>query len=268
MKIIRFIDEHGVLHYGEPANGDQARVLDGLPGSGFTTTDRVLPVHKLLTPIDPVAILCIGLNYGKHAEETGAALPQHPCVFMKNPAAANHPGDPIVLPACCMDPPEVDYEVELAVIIGRDMRNADPADALTYVAGYTVGNDVSARLWQKDRSGGQWVRGKSFDTFCPLGPAMVSADDIPDPQQLELTCKLNGETMQSGSTSDMVFPVNDLLARLSCGTTLLAGTVVLTGTPPGVGVARTPPVVLQPGDRLDLTIDAIGTLGSPVVADE
>lgn len=265
MKVIRFVDEDGLIHYGKPQGENEAILLDGYWQDGFEEMDRVLDVQKLLAPIDPVAILCIGLNYRPHAEETGATLPEHPCLFMKNPAALNHPRDPIVIPSVCMDPPEVDYEVELAVIIGRDARDVPVADALSYVAGYTVANDVSARVWQKTRSGGQWVRGKSFDTFCPMGPAMVTPDSIPDPQQLALTCKLNGEVMQQGQTADMIFPVADLVSRLSTGMTLAAGTVILTGTPSGVGVARSPQVFLKHGDKLELTIDEIGTLVSPVV---
>ena len=183
---------------------------------------------------------------------------------MKNPAALNHPNDPILLPPSCLDPLQVDLEVELAVIIGRAAKDVSAARALDYVLGYTIGNDVSARRWQKFGGGGQWVRGKSFDTFCPLGPELVTTDIIPDPQHLRLQCLLNGEIMQDGNTSDMIFSVAALIEYLSDSMTLLPGTVIMSGTPSGVGFARKPPVYLKPGDSLELKIDNLGTLCNPV----
>ena len=159
---------------------------------------------------------------------------------------------------------QVDFEVELAVIIGRKAKNVTAAEALDYVFGYTIGNDVSARRWQKHAGGGQWVRGKSFDTFCPLGPELVTKDLVPDPQQLRLQCFLNGRLMQDDNTSDMIFSVAGLIEYLSDSMTLLPGTVIMTGTPSGVGFARQPPVYLKPGDNLELTIDNLGTLCNPV----
>ena len=164
----------------------------------------------------------------------------------------------------CMEPPEVDYEVELAVVIGKTAKDVTAAEALGYVLGYTVANDVSARRWQGARGSGQWVRGKSFDTFCPLGPELVTADELVDPQNLRLTCVLNGQVMQDANTSDMIFPVTELISFLSTGTTLLPGTVILTGTPSGVGYTRKPPVFLMPGDTVDMTVEGIGTLSNPV----
>jgi 2-keto-4-pentenoate hydratase/2-oxohepta-3-ene-1,7-dioic acid hydratase in catechol pathway len=173
---------------------------------------------------------------------------------MKNPASVTNPGDPILLHPCCMQPPEVDYEVELAVIIGKTAKDVSVAEAFDYVLGYTVANDVSARRWQGGRGSGQWVRGKSFDTFCPLGPELVTADELADPQNLRLTCVLNGQVMQDANTSDMIFPIAELISFLSTGTTLLPGTVILTGTPSGVGYTRKPPVFLMPGDTVDMTV--------------
>jgi 2-keto-4-pentenoate hydratase/2-oxohepta-3-ene-1,7-dioic acid hydratase in catechol pathway len=265
MRIIRFVDEGGAVRQGTaPVKGLSRCVVEREPGI-WDVTDQEYRVMRLLPPVHPAAIICIGLNYREHAGETGMAAPERPVVFMKNPAAVIGAGDTIVLPASCRDPLQVDYEVELAVVIGRPAKNVPEAEALSYVRGYTVGNDVSARIWQKKGGGGQWVRGKSFDTFCPLGPEMVTPDEIQDPGNLNLTCVLNGETMQTGNTSQMIFSVKELISYLSEDTTLLPGTVIMTGTPSGVGYARTPPVYLKPGDRLSLCIDGIGTLENTVI---
>ena len=170
-----------------------------------------------------------------------------------------------MLPACCQHGPEVDYEAELAVVIGKTARNVSEEDALEYVFGYTCANDVSARRWQKHGGGGQWVKGKSFDSFCPLGPVLVTADEIPDPQTLKVESILNGKVMQDGHTSDMIFPVARLIQLLSQDTTLLPGTLILTGTPAGVGFARKPPVFLADGDRIEVRISGIGVLSNSVV---
>jgi 2-keto-4-pentenoate hydratase/2-oxohepta-3-ene-1,7-dioic acid hydratase in catechol pathway len=222
---------------------------------------------KLLAPVDPVAIFAIGLNYRQHAIETGAKIPDFPVLFMKNIAAVQNPGDPIVLPRHLRSD-EVDYECELAVVIGERCRNASKTDALKYVRGYTCANDVSARDWQKRRSGGQWCRAKSFDTFCPLGPVLVTPDEIPNPNALSIRTVVNGETLQESNTSDMIFDVPTLIEFLSGSTTLLPGTVILTGTPSGVGMARTPARWLQPGDVVTVEIEKIGALTNPVVTEE
>jgi len=173
-------------------------------------------------------------------------------------------GEPIVIPAICREPEEqVDFEGELAVIIGRDCRDVAEADALSCASGYAVANDVSARWWQKQGAGGQFVRGKSFDTFCPIGP-VADASSVGDPQSLAIETRLNGEVMQQATTADMIFPVAALIAELSRGTTLLAGTVLLTGTPAGVGAARTPPRFLREEDVVEITIERVGTLRNPV----
>ncbi len=264
MRIIRFIDKEGHTRYGHNYCEGEATLLHGDLFKTTKDSGQRTKVAKLLAPIKPAAILCIGLNYAQHARETNATLPQYPVLFMKNPAALNHPNDPILLPPSCLDPPQVDFEVELAVVIGRVAKNIPAARALDHVFGYTIGNDVSARRWQKHGGSGQWVRGKSFDTFCPLGPELVTADLIPDPQQLRLQCFLNNEPMQDANTSDMIFSVAELIEYLSDSMTLLPGTVIMTGTPSGVGFARQPPVYLKPGDRLELIIENLGTLHSPV----
>ena len=264
MQIIRFLDPSDQVHYGQVVDPGRAEVLTGDLFDGLRPSGEYLSISRLLAPLNPVNIFCIGLNYRAHAEETGAEIPQQPVIFMKPTTALAHPGQPILLPASCRQAPEVDYEAELAVIIGKTTRNIPPQAALGQVLGYCCGNDVSARRWQKHGGGGQWVRGKSFDRFCPLGPHLVSADELPDPQGLDIHCRLNGEVMQAGNTADMIFPVAELISRLSRDTTLLPGTVILTGTPPGVGFARRPPVFLAAGDRVEVSIEGIGSLENPV----
>jgi 2-keto-4-pentenoate hydratase/2-oxohepta-3-ene-1,7-dioic acid hydratase in catechol pathway len=221
-------------------------------------------VVTLLAPLEPTLILGIGLNYRRHAEETGAALPERPVLFMKSPAALQHPGGPIALPTTLASH-EVDAEGELAVVIGRPCRNVSRSDALDYVLGYTCANDVSARDWQKQWGGGQWCRGKTFDTFAPLGPWLTTTAALPDPQALRLRTSVNGVTVQDSSTADMIFSVAALIEFLSASTTLPAGTVILTGTPEGVGMAATPPRWLQSGDTVSISIEGIGTLTNPVL---
>ncbi len=219
---------------------------------------------KLLAPLEPRAILCIGLNYKKHAEETNAPIPKHPVLFFKNPGALQNPGNPILLPRKLRSD-KVDYECELAVVIGKTARNVSRERAYDYILGYTCANDVSARDWQKQDGGGQWCRGKSFDTFLPLGPVLVTADEIADPHALSISTRVNGETLQHSSTGDMIFDIHTLIEFLSASTTLLPGTVILTGTPSGVGMARNPQRWLQPGDSVEVEITSIGTLKNTVV---
>ncbi|MGP1346449.1 MAG: fumarylacetoacetate hydrolase family protein [Phycisphaerales bacterium] len=214
-------------------------------------------------------VLGVGRNYAAHAAEQGLAAPERPMIFNKNPASLCLHEEPIVIPTIATDPetggPEqVDYEGELAVIIGSAARDVPPERALDHVLGYTIANDVSARWWQKQGGGGQFWRGKSFDTFCPIGPSVLPGIAIPDPQALRLTTTLNGETVQDAPTAQMIFPVAALIAELSRGTTLLPGTVILTGTPSGVGMSRTPPRYLRNGDTVSITIEPIGTLTNPV----
>ena len=215
----------------------------------------------------PPAIICIGRNYLEHARELGNEVDENPIVFFKNPGALCASGDSIRLPHICKDPaPQVDFEGELAVLIGRDAKNVTEKDALDYVGGYAVANDVSARWWQKHGSGGQYCRGKSFDTFCPI-TSFVPAESVPDPQNLELKTWVNGSLMQSASTSTMLFSVATLIAELSRDMTLLAGTYLLTGTPAGVGAGREPKVFLKSGDLIEIEISGVGRLENPVVDD-
>ncbi len=213
---------------------------------------------QLLPPVTcPEKILCIGLNYLDHAIETGAEKPSLPVVFSKfNSALVGH-GQDIVLPKIS---DKVDYEAELVVVIGKTVRHVDASEAMDAVFGYAVGHDVSSRDWQKGRPGGQWLVGKSFDTFAPLGPAVVTADEISDPGNLPIRLHINGETLQESKTDQLIFDIPALIAHLSKFMTLKPGDLIFTGTPSGVGDARTPPRYLAPGDRCVVEIDGIGRL--------
>jgi 2-keto-4-pentenoate hydratase/2-oxohepta-3-ene-1,7-dioic acid hydratase in catechol pathway len=212
----------------------------------------------------PPAILCIGKNYSDHAAEMGGKAPEALVMFMKNPASACGDGDSIVIPPICDEHgPQVDYEGELALIVGRDCRDVPEQDALSVLAGYAAANDVTARWWQREGGGGQFCRGKGFDTFCPIG-AMVPASAVRDPQSLRVVTRLNGTVMQDSSTSLMLHPVARIIAELSRGTTLLSGTVILTGTPAGVGFGRNPKVFMQEGDVVEVEIEGVGRVRNPV----
>jgi 2-keto-4-pentenoate hydratase/2-oxohepta-3-ene-1,7-dioic acid hydratase in catechol pathway len=264
MKIIRYQSPTGEIAYAQEHADGSATKLRGALFEGFTPTGEPAPIAKVLAPLDPTAILCIGLNYRQHVAETNAPLPEFPVLFVKNPGSLQHPGEPIVLPRW-MNSSKVDYECELAVVIGRRAKNVPRAHALEYVFGYTCANDVSARDWQKEGGGSQWCRGKSFDTFAPLGPCLVTSDEITNPNTLRIRTIVNGETLQDSSTSDMIFDVPTIIEFLSASTTLLPGTVILTGTPQGVGMARTPPLWLKAGDTATVQIESIGALTNPVI---
>jgi 2-keto-4-pentenoate hydratase/2-oxohepta-3-ene-1,7-dioic acid hydratase in catechol pathway len=220
-------------------------------------------ILKPLAPVYPPNILAIGLNYKRHADETGAAYPDRPLIFIKATTSLTAPGGPILLPAEAPD--EVDYEAELAIIIGKACKDVLEKDVHDVVLGYTCANDVSARDCQK-RLDKQWARAKSFDTFCPLGPVIVTPDEV-DGDNILIRSILNDQVMQDSNTNDMIFSVRKLVSYLSRQFTLLAGTVILTGTPSGVGMARTPPVYLRDGDTITVELDGIGRLSNPVVAE-
>jgi len=224
---------------------------------------RPLRSVRLLSPLPrPPKILCVGLNYRDHAEETGQPIPKVPIFFTKAVTSVTGPGAPIVLP---IDSEQVDYEAELAVVIGTRCRRASPEAARDAVAGYTIMNDVSARDWQFRTS--QWFIGKTFDTFAPLGPAVVTADEVGDPHVLDVSLRLNGTEMQRSNTRHLIFDVPALVAELSRVMTLEPGDVIATGTPGGVGFIRKPPVFLKPGDQVEISITRIGTLANPAVAE-
>lgn len=223
---------------------------DAAPGGGATVAIR--------------SIIGIGRNYAEHAKEQGAAVPDRPMLFTKNLASLCLSGDEVVVPKVCQDRPQVDFEGELGVIVGTQpdgtlVRDVAEDRALRCVAGYVAANDVSARWWQKEGGGGQFYRGKSFDTFCPVSPEVVPAASVANVQDLRIVTRVNGAVMQDGSTRDMVFSVARLIAEISKGHTLLPGTLILTGTPSGVGMARTPPVWLKDGDVVEVSIPGVGT---------
>jgi 2-keto-4-pentenoate hydratase/2-oxohepta-3-ene-1,7-dioic acid hydratase in catechol pathway len=262
MRLIRFEDHSGAIQYGEPTTPGMARPIRGDIFANWTLRDEEVAVSRLLAPVAPPNVIAIGLNYRKHAEETGAAIPSEPLIFAKLTSSVIAHGDPIILPAEA--PSEVDFEAELAVVIGTLCRNVSEADALNYVLGYTCANDVSARDCQRRRDK-QWTRGKSFDTFCPLGPHLVIDAGL-NPNALRIRSQLDDQEMQNSSTADMIFSVPYLVSYLSHQFTLLPGTVILTGTPEGVGIGRNPPKFLRPGDTFTVEIEGIGTLTNPVKA--
>jgi 2-keto-4-pentenoate hydratase/2-oxohepta-3-ene-1,7-dioic acid hydratase in catechol pathway len=244
----------------QPIESDH--LLAVVQGEPAVPRGKPLPLEGLqcLAPLRPSKIIAVGQNYRDHCREQGIAPPARPILFAKLVSSVIGPGEPIRWPHGLTG--EVDYEAELAVVIGRRSRRLTPQTALASVFGYTAANDVSARDLQF--GDGQWVRGKSLDTFCPLGPVLVSADEIPDPQALAIRCRLNGVAVQDSRTSEMIFGVAELLAFITQGITLEPGDVVLTGTPHGVGKFREPPLFLKPGDLVEVEIGGLGTLTNPI----
>ncbi len=274
MKLVTYSVGGGGQHVGRVEDGEihplggssmleyieHGRSADRTPGG------KAVPLGeaRVHAPIArPGKIIGIGLNYEDHARETGAQAPEKPIVFAKYPNTVVASGEAIRIPPITE---QVDYEAELAVVIGRAARNVSEAEALDYVFVYTNCNDVSSRDLQFSE-GGQWTRSKSIDTFCPLGPYLVTSDEVPDPQNLYVRSVVNGEVMQDGTTSDMIFPVAALISFLSTGMTLMPGDVIATGTPAGVGFARDPKVFLKPGDEVTIEIEGLGTLTNPVEAE-
>jgi 2-keto-4-pentenoate hydratase/2-oxohepta-3-ene-1,7-dioic acid hydratase in catechol pathway len=261
MKLLRFDrgqgPEHGQLE------GETITVLAGCPLGGIEPTAETVALSqvRLLAPVDPPNVLALGLNYRPHATESKMALPDRPLLFLKATTSVIGPGEAIVLPS--MAPAEVDYEAELCLVIGRPARHVSEAEALDYVLGYTCGNDVSARNCQL-REDTQWARGKSFDTFCPLGPWIETELE---PDAVRVSSRLNGQVMQDAGTEELIFSCRHLISYLSRAMTLLPGTIIMTGTPEGVGFVRQPPVYLQPGDIIEVEIEGIGALSNPVVAE-
>ncbi|HLP25654.1 MAG TPA: fumarylacetoacetate hydrolase family protein [Acidobacteriota bacterium] len=262
MKIIRHLTTSGPAHAALQPDGAALAIEGDLLGE-WRVTDRVVELGQRLAPIAPTTIVCIGLNYAKHAAEGKRPPPERPMWFMKLPGAVQNPGEAIRIPTIQAST-RVDYEAELAIVLKKSARNVARADAFDHVLGYTCANDVSARDWQRDFGGGQWNHAKSFDTFCPLGPVLVTPDELPNPNALRIRSVLNGKVMQDSSTSDMIFDVPTLIEFLTADKTLPAGTLILTGTPEGVGFARQPPVWLKRGDTIAVEIEGIGTLSNPV----
>ena len=248
--------------------------------SGDSANARIVLEDDLLysapLPCLPPAIICIGLNYKRHAKEVGMPLPKYPIFLHKNPFSVIGPDEDIIIPKVAQEPPEVDYEVEMGIVIGKarsgqSCKDVSPEDVHEHILGFIACNDVSARRWQgKKRGGGQWSRAKSFDTFCPVGPAIrlcKCKEDVEAAGRLNIETRLNGVPMQSSSTKDLAFSIQDIVAFLSEGTTLLPGTVILTGTPEGVGYTRDPPVYLKHGDEVTVEVEGCGALRNKVVED-
>jgi 2-keto-4-pentenoate hydratase/2-oxohepta-3-ene-1,7-dioic acid hydratase in catechol pathway len=244
-----------------PARELEARAL----ADAAYALDHSVPLASLSVRapiVRPGKVLALGLNYRDHAAESGSPIPSEPVVFSKATSSIIGPGAPIVLPEASQ---KVDYEVEMAFVIGRAAKGVRAARALEHVAGYTVLNDVSARDYQREKPGGQWTLGKSFDTFCPMGPWLVTPDEVGDPQALALSCVVSGQRMQSSTTAQMIFSVAEIIEYLSRVLTLEPGDVVATGTPPGVGFVRKPPRYLRSGDVVECSVQNIGTLVNPVL---
>lgn len=264
MKLIRFKTDAASAEFGAIQENGTVSRLSGDLEIGFTPTGETVSNFQTFPLIDPPSIYCVGANYRYHIEECGGGkVPEFPIIFMKGPNTLQVNGGPIVLPKVC-SPTEVDYEGELAVVIGRACRDVSREEALSHVAGYACANDVTARDWQLKLGGTQWCRGKGFDTFLPLGPHLVTPDEIPNPNELQLRTWLNGDLVQDWNTNDMVFDVPAIIEFLSQDTTLLPGTVILTGTPHGVGMAQNPPRWLRHGDTMTVEIAGIGRLTNPV----
>ncbi len=260
------------LHAADPALPSRLKKLLATP-EAFERVDNASRRHKetykaagarLLPPIlDPQKVICLGLNYRDHAIESKMPIPEEPVLFSKFASSLTGHLAPIELPKVSN---QVDYEAELVVVIGKRGRDIPVNEAMNYVAGYTVGHDVSARDWQLNKPGKQWLAGKTFDTFAPIGPWLVTRDEIPDPHSLRIQLRLNGQTMQDSSTAQLIFRIDEVITYLSQVCTIEPGDLIFTGTPPGVGMARTPPVFLKPGDVAEVEIEGLGVLRNPVIA--
>ena len=260
MKLIRY-QRNGKVFYGV-LEGDKIHVLEGDVFGEFWVGTPVARREEvaLLAPVVPPNIIGIGLNYKKHAEESGMGFPSKPVIFLKATSSLIGPEDSIILPDVAPD--EVDYEAEMVIVIGKKAKDLEIDEVGNYILGYTCGNDVSARDCQL-RLDSQWARGKSFDTFCPLGPCIET--DLSDPDHCRIGSKLNGQIMQDSNTADLIFGVKELVSYCSKNFTLLPGTVIMTGTPGGVGFARKPPIFLKRGDTIEIEIEGIGTLSNKVI---
>jgi len=279
-------DGDGTRVYGViPAAGSGRRMVSDVPKQYLQLAGRTVIEHTLerIAALDPESLpvieapgrigpclgwvpnfICVGLNYAKHAAETGATPPDEPILFSKTTSCVSGPNDPVIVPRNSV---KTDWEVELGVIIGRDTLYVSEADALDHVAGYCVVNDVSERAFQAER-GGQWIKGKSAPSFGPIGPWLVTADEVPDPQALDLSLTLNGETMQASNTDDMIFGVREIVSYVSQFMMLRAGDIIATGTPSGVGLGMKPQRFLRPGDVMELTVEGLGHQRQVVVAAE
>ncbi len=260
MRIVRF-KKNNHIFYGT-IKGEEISLIKGDIFNEFIVSSEKIKREevKLLAPLVPPDIIAIGLNYKKHAEESGQSFPDKPLIFLKATSSVIGPEDNIILPEIA--PQEVDYEAELVIVIGKKAKNVEVEEVDKYILGYTCGNDVSARDCQL-RLDKQWARGKSFDTFCPLGPWIET--ELSNPEQCRIISRLNGQIMQDSNTSDLIFGVRELVSYCSKNFTLYPGTIIMTGTPGGVGFARKPPVFLKHGDIIEIEIEGIGILQNRVL---
>ncbi|KAL7922608.1 hypothetical protein ACQKWADRAFT_291918 [Trichoderma austrokoningii] len=275
-RLIRFLAKDGRTYYGDAilpkgvsdvAKAQRAHIIEGDIFGKYNVTDEEVGVRLLLSPLaqsQVKTVRCLGLNYAKHAKESNMPEPKYPVLFYKPITSLSGPVDPIPVHAMAQEGSGLDYECELVVVIGKRCSDVSEADALNYVLGYSVGNDVSHRDWQIKHGGSQWSLGKAFDGWAPFGPAIVTGDVIKDPQALNIWTKLNGQTVQNGNTSDMIFGVRQMISFLSRGVTLMPGDVIFTGTPEGVGMGRKPQLWLKDGDVVEVGLESVGTITNKV----
>ncbi|KAH3667110.1 hypothetical protein WICMUC_005457 [Wickerhamomyces mucosus] len=272
-RLVRFISEDKQIYFGDailPTNSSDARSsteaykITGDIFSNYSITSEKLPIKKLLSPLDSNrvgTVRMIGMNYRKHAEEINLPIPKWPCLFYKPSTALHHPNDDVIVPKIAqIDGAKIDYEAELVVVIGKQAKDVSEGNALDYVLGYTTGNDLSQRTWQVERGSTQFSLGKMFDTWAPIGPAIVSPSLIPDPNNLHISSKVNDEIRQDSNTLDAIFSVRELISFLSQGTTLQPGDLIFTGTPQGVGNGFKPPKWVKNKDIIEIEVENIGTI--------
>ncbi|KAJ5894404.1 hypothetical protein N7495_006095 [Penicillium taxi] len=276
-RLVRFLAKDGHVYYGDAllpfgvndiSKATQAKVIRGDIFGQHQVTDQIAEVRMLLSPLarkDIGTVRCLGLNYEQHAKESNMPLPTYPVLFYKPVTSVAGPSDDIPVSFLAQEGEGLDYECELVAVIGKEAKSVPESKALDYVLGYAVGNDVSHRDWQIKRGGGQWGLGKGFDGWAPFGPGIVSSKIIPDPNNLQISTTLNGKTVQSSSTKDMIFGVAKTIAFLSQGTTLLPGDLIFTGTPQGVGMGRKPALWLKDGDQVEVSLEGVGSCVNRVV---
>jgi len=262
MRIIRYEDPSGKIHFASQQGGSHLRI-EGNPFDGFRVTSDAAQICRVLAPVAPAMIWCIGQNYRRHADEVGMGVTEYPVVFAKGPNTVQDPSEPIRIPVGA-NRTQSGLAGKLVAGNGKKCKRRSPRQALDYLGGQHRRNDVSGRDWQLKMGGSQWCRGKSFDTFAPIGPCLATPDSIGDPGKLHIQTVVNGQTMQDANTRDMIHDVPALIAFLSQSTTLLPGTLIFTGTPSGVGMAQVPPLWIKDGDEVSVTIEGIGTLTNRV----
>ncbi|KAI9902967.1 hypothetical protein N3K66_002319 [Trichothecium roseum] len=270
-RLLRFVAKDGNVYYGDAilpesvtdlSKAKQAYIIEGDIFGSHSVTSQAVEIRHLLPPLGPShvrTVRCLGLNYALHAHETGMPEPKFPILFYKPATSLAAHGDAIPIPPIAQQGEGLDYECELVIVIGKRCKEVSEDEALDYVFGYAVGNDVSHRDWQIKHGGGQWSLGKGFDGWAPYGPGIVSSEIIKNPQSLRIWTKLNGETVQNSETSDMIFDVRKTVSFLSQGTTLMPGDLIFTGTPQGVGMGRKPQVWLKDGDVVEVGLENVGT---------